>query len=146
MLEIRITAPEITEALNNFTKTLHELVELHATSKKAVEAPAYVEAPVPEEEEIPVATPAVPVVPTASAVPTAPAVPTVPAVPTTPAPTAQTYTLDAIAKAGSALVDAGRIAEVTALLAKYGVDILTALDPSKYGEFATDLRALGAQI
>ncbi len=56
------------------------------------------------------------------------------------------YTLDMIAKAGTALIDTGKINELTALLAKYGVDALTSLNPDYYGTFASELRALGAQI
>lgn len=140
MLEIRITAPELTEALNNLAAALTAHAEATPSGATngvtpASDAPVSVEAPVPAKEEIPVDVqeePFVPVVPTAYV----------------PRPSAQTpqYTLDAIAKAGSALVDVGRINEVTALLAKYGVDILTALDPARYSDFATDLRALGAQI
>ena len=69
-------------------------------------------------------------VPVASAVPTG----------------APTYTLDMIARAGAALVDAGKMDALCGLLAKYGVEALTALDSAQYGNFANDLRALGAQI
>ena len=51
-----------------------------------------------------------------------------------------------IARAGTALVDAGKMDALCGLLAKYGVEALTALDPAQYGNFANDLRALGAQI
>lgn len=68
----------------------------------------------------------------------------------TPAPavpvTAPTYTLDQIAKAGANLVDAGKMAQLLALLTKYGVQAVTQLTPDQYGAFATELRALGAQI
>lgn len=135
MLEIRITAPELSEAINNLAAALTAHAETNPSgvtngATPASDASVNVEAPVPTEEEIPVDVAPTPVVPTA---------------PVAPAPVPQ-YTLEAIAKAGSALVDAGKIGEVTALLAKYGVDILTNLDPSKYSEFATDLRALGAQL
>ena len=73
--------------------------------------------------------------------------------PTQTAPAAQTvptaapqYTLDMIAKAGTALIDAGKMAELSALLAKYGVEALTTLDPAHYGAFAAELRAMGASI
>lgn len=56
------------------------------------------------------------------------------------------YTLEMIAKAGTALVDAGKMDALRDLLAKYQVDAITALNPSQYGVFATELRALGAQI
>lgn len=104
------------------------------------------------------ATPAVPTTPVApapttppvasapAAVPTAtPAAPTAPAAPSVPV-TAPTYTLDQIAKAGASLVDAGKMEQLLGLLTKYGVQAVTQLNPDQYGAFATELRALGAQI
>ena len=82
-----------------------------------------------------------PTVPVAQPAPVANA-PVASAVPTG----APTYTLDMIARAGAALVDAGKMDALCGLLAKYGVEALTALDPAQYGNFANDLRALGAQI
>lgn len=111
-------------------------------------------APVP-----PVTTPPTTVVPTQPtpapvAIPTpapAPAAPAQTAAPTNPAPavpvtTAPTYTLDQIAKAGASLVDAGKMEQLLALLAKYGVQAVTQLQPDQYGVFATELRTLGAQL
>ena len=60
--------------------------------------------------------------------------------------TAPTYTLDQIAKAGASLVDAGKMEPLLALLSRYGVQAVTQLAPEHYGAFATELRALGAQI
>ncbi len=57
-----------------------------------------------------------------------------------------TYTLDQISKAGAALVDAGKMEPLLGLLTKYGVQAITQLQPAQYGVFATELRALGAQI
>ena len=88
----------------------------------------------------PVATPApAPAAPAQTVAPTNPA----PAVPVTTAPT---YTLDQIAKAGASLVDAGKMEQLLALLAKYGVQAVTQLQPDQYGVFATELRTLGAQL
>lgn len=85
----------------------------------------------------PMPTPAAPpVAPMPAAVAPAPAVPV----------TAPTYTLDQIAKAGANLVDAGKMEQLLALLTKYGVQAVTQLTPDQYGAFATELRALGAQI
>lgn len=56
------------------------------------------------------------------------------------------YTLEDLARAAVPLQDAGRGQDLTALLQKYGVMSMTQLDPSVFGAFATDLRALGAQI
>lgn len=81
----------------------------------------------------------------------APAAPAQTVAPTNPAPTvpvttAPTYTLDQIAKAGASLVDAGKMEQLLALLAKYGVQAVTQLQPDQYGVFATELRTLGAQL
>ena len=51
-----------------------------------------------------------------------------------------------IATAGTALIDAGKMKLLTDLIARYGISSITELDPSQYGAFATELRALGAQI
>ncbi len=66
-----------------------------------------------------------------------------PAVPVTTAPA---YTLDQISRAGASLVDAGKMEQLLALLAKYGVQAVTQLQPDQYGVFATELRTLGAQL
>ena len=97
----------------------------------------------------------------ASVVPAAANVPT-PQVPETTTPTpattantaavagvpiaAPTYTLDQLARAGAALAQAGKMQEALALLAKYGVQTVNQLKPEQYGAFATELRALGAQV
>lgn len=94
-------------------------------------------APAPASAPAPAPTPAAPpVTPMPTAAAPAPAVPV----------TAPTYTLDQIAKAGANLVDAGKMEQLLALLTKYGVQAVTQLTPDQYGTFATELRALGAQI
>ena len=65
-----------------------------------------------------------------------------PAVPTS----APQYTLDMIATAGSALIDAGKMDQLMGLLGKFGVESLTELAPESYGAVANELRALGAAI
>ena len=84
---------------------------------------------------VPVATPAPTVTPVANVTP-APAVPT----------SAPQYTLDMIATAGSALIDAGKMDQLMGLLGKFGVASLTELAPESYGAVANELRALGAAI
>lgn len=97
-------------------------------------------APAPVATPTPVPAPApAPAAPAQTVAPTNPA----PAVPVTTAPT---YTLDQIAKAGASLVDAGKMEQLLALLAKYGVQAVTQLQPDQYGVFATELRTLGAQL
>lgn len=106
-------------------------------------------APVPPATVVPTqSTPAPVATPTPAPAPAAPAqtaAPTNPA-PAVPVTTAPTYTLDQIAKAGASLVDAGKMEQLLALLAKYGVQAVTQLQPDQYGVFATELRTLGAQL
>lgn len=81
--------------------------------------------------------------PTAGPVFVAPGNTPAPAVPVTTAPA---YTLDQISRAGASLVDAGKMQQLLELLGRYGVQAVTQLQPEQYGTFATELRALGAQI
>lgn len=81
--------------------------------------------------------------PTAGPTSAAPGNTPAPAVPVTGAPT---YTLDQISRAGASLVDAGKMQQLLELLGRYGVQAVTQLQPEQYGAFATELRALGAQI
>ena len=62
-----------------------------------------------------------------------------------PAP-ATNITLQQIARAGASLVDRGKKAEVIGVLRRYGVQAVTQLKPEQFGQFAGELRALGAQI
>ena len=172
MLEMKITiaAPDLAAAINNLAVALANgntvPAEKPAKAEKQTEAKVaaqQAQAPVNPMQATGAplsATPAQIVAPVAN-VPVAPAVvqqaapavapvaqapvaqaPVAPAVPTG----APTYTLEMIARAGTALVDAGKMDALCGLLAKYGVEALTALDPAQYGNFANDLRALGAQI
>ena len=151
MLEIRITAPELAEALNNLAKALTgpaTTTPIGTTTGATATSTISADAKEPVEETPVVATPTVPV----SAPQTVPTVPIVPtatspseAVPTEPTP-ARLYTIGEIAKAGTALIDAGKMNELRELLEKYGVHVLTKLDTAVYPAFSDDLRALGAQI
>lgn len=63
-----------------------------------------------------------------------------------PAPPA-VIDLDAISRAGAALVDQGKMNDVLKVLQeKYGIYAVTQLRPDQYNTFADDLRALGANI
>ena len=68
------------------------------------------------------------------------------AAPAVPVTTAPAYTLDQISRAGASQVDAGKMQQLLELLGRYGVQAVTQLQPEQYGTFATELRALGAQI
>ena len=158
MLEMKITiaAPDLAAAINNLAAALsdkaphsvctqnggnnHQIehvgtLTMNMGSKTQPTAPAAPVNPMQATGAPLSATPAQTVAPVAN-VPVASAVPT----------GAPTYTLDMIARAGAALVDAGKMDALCGLLAKYGVEALTALDPAQYGNFANDLRALGATI
>jgi len=83
-------------------------------------------------------TPMVQPLPPTAALPAAPA-----PLPTAPAPS---YKLDDLMRAGAALVDAGRMAEVQALMQSYGVQTIMQVPPEQYGELATAMRGMGAMI
>lgn len=65
-----------------------------------------------------------------------------PAVPTV----AKTYTLDELASAAMLLMERGMQTQLQDLLAGFGVESLPMLPPEQYGNFATALRGMGAQI
>lgn len=102
------------------------------TPAEAPAAPAPATEPItlestPNTPEIPKATPDAPV----AAVPVAPA---------------KEYSLDELLTATAPLMDAGKIADLQALMQKYGVASMMEIPKEKYGELATDLRALGAKL
>ena len=144
-MKIKIDVPELVAAVEklaaaidktalNITVPNEGTLNFNMPTGNAPVAPAPVQtAPTPAPAPAPAAPPVTPM-PTAAA-------------PTSAVPvTAPTYTLDQIAKAGANLVDAGKMEQLLALLTKYGVQAVTQLTPDQYGAFATELRALGAQI
>ena len=87
----------------------------------------------------------------ATLVQTTPAEQTVPATPAQPAmspvpTTERTYSLDELANAAMTLMDKGMQNQLQELLASYGVEALPALPREMYGNFATALRGMGANI
>lgn len=111
------------------------------------ETPATVQepdAPAPETPATP--SPATPVAPAPVAPSTPdPATPE-PPVATVPTAPAKEYSLDELLTATAPLMDAGKIADLQALMQKYGVASMMEIPKEKYGELATDLRALGAKL
>lgn len=102
--------------------------------------------PVQSAPVTPVAQPA-----PATLVQTTPAEQTVPATPAQPAmstvpTTERTYSLDELANAAMTLMDKGMQNQLQELLASYGVEALPALPREMYGNFATALRGMGANI
>ena len=102
-----------------------------ATFEPPIVVPAASPAPQTQDAAIPTTVPN-----TANPAPVTPVVPT----------GAHVYTLDQLARAGAALAQAGKMNEALALLAKYGIQTVSQLKPEQYGAFATELRALGAQV
>ena len=158
-MKIKIDVPELATAVEklaaaidkaalNITVPNEGTLNFNMPAGSAPVAPAAPATPAPAP--VPVQTaPAPAPAPVAAPVPAAPPVAPTPtaAAPTPAVPvTAPTYTLDQIAKAGANLVDAGKMEQLLALLTKYGVQAVTQLTPDQYGAFATELRALGAQI
>ncbi len=93
---------------------------------------------IPMTPQPPVAAPAVPVAAIPISAPTAAS--------PVPVATAPTYTIDQLAQAGATLAQAGKMAEALTLLDQYGIQSIAELKPEQYGAFATELRAIGAQI
>ncbi len=125
-------------ALEQLLPHLAAFMDSAATPAPASATPAATPAPVSSS-------PAAPVMPAPTAPATSPAMPapTAPAAAPTAAPA---YTTEQIAKAGADLVQAGKMPQLMALLQQYGVQAVTQLRPEQYGEFATALRGLGAQL
>lgn len=84
--------------------------------------------------------------PVKAAEPTAPGAPEPPAAPVVPTAPAKKYTLDELLAATAPLMDAGKIAELQALMQKFGVPSMMDIPEEKYGELATALRELGAEL
>lgn len=169
-MTIKVEAPDLVAALMRLAAAVNPDPNTHILTpdEPRPQMPAPAPAPIapPAAPQPPVAVPqgnvAAPVPPAAPLAPTMPPAPAAapvppvaapvtppapaPAAPAVPVTTAPTYTLDQIAKAGASLVDAGKMEPLLALLSRYGVQAVTQLAPEHYGAFATELRALGAQI
>lgn len=176
MLEMKVTitaATDLMAVLNNIAAALdgknpHTVCNQFGADSKHIDNAGTINMGVggnaqPATPTAPVATPAqapgapLSATPAQTATPIAPTVPVAvpahaaaPAANVAPAPAVPTsapqYTLDMIATAGSALIDAGKMDQLMQLLGKFGVASLTELAPESYGAVANELRALGAAI
>ena len=88
--------------------------------------------PVPAAQTVQAAPVAQNTAPAASPVPTATATPT--------------YTMEQLAVAATGLIDAGKMQDVQNTLAALGAQTLMDLPQEKYGEFASEIKAIGAVI
>lgn len=175
-INVNIAAPELCGVLNHLADMLGRTLAITQPQTPVTPTPPPpAPQPIPATPAVPVQqTPATPPTPTVAPqpVPAAPAVPvqqtpvpttapvqaaasqqpvpvfapaasTSPAVPVAGVPT---YTLEDISRTGAALVDAGRMNDLMALLNRYGLQAITQLQPEQYGAFATELRQLGGRI
>lgn len=155
-ISINITAsPELMGVLQSLTAALNvgkpTQVEMTATTPISI-PPAPIQTQVQAQVQTPTSTPA-PVAQTPVQAPMQQQEPApmqtptqVPAHTSTVPTTVQTYTMEQLAVAATQLVDAGRREELVQLLGQFGVQALTTLPKEQYGNFATQLRAMGAKI
>lgn len=155
MMEMKITveAPDLAASILKLAKAIASGPDpdiltpdepLPVASYPTAPAPVSPAPVTPTQTPAPTATPPVAApAPTVGQTSAAPGNTPAPTVPVTGAPT---YTLDQISRAGASLVDAGKMQQLLELLGRYGVQAVTQLQPEQYGAFATELRALGAQI
>lgn len=155
-ITVTINAPELVSALCTLAEALNgkgipamtpapaapvqqPIQQLVTPAPAAPMAPANVQQPVQQ-----------PMMPAAPAAPMQqPMMPVAPAAPLAPAPvptTAPTYTMEQLAVAATQLVDAGRRNDVVTLLGQFGAQSVMTLPKEQYGNFATALRQMGAQI
>lgn len=158
MNEIKMTIeiPGLPEALNALAEAIGKQPEIvchqHGGNNHHIDNAGVVNVDFPVAPAARAVNPTTPVQPaptTGTVVPT----PVQPTAPTTAAPTApvalgESYTLEALSRAGAALIDtdAGKMPQLLALLGKYGVQAMTQLPKEAYSAFGADLKALGAQL
>jgi len=150
MLEVKVTieTPDLSQAITQLALAIKGSA-LVADSRDMV-IPAGT--PMDVMEAVPVAPQ--PVTPAPSPAPVTPAPvpamnppqPAAPAPAPTPVPAVPKIDMNAISRAGAGLIDQGKMQEVLAVLAKYGVQVITQLQENQFEAFAADLRALGAAI
>lgn len=158
-LTVTVEIPGLAEALEHLAAALLDgkaIAGIMAAAKErrgdAAPGPMMSYTPVPAASTPPVAppvspapaAPVPPVNPAPSPMPQPQAAPPV----TPPVAPAPTYTYEQVGTAGADLLrdNPGLMPTLTALMNKYGVQLITALRPEQLGPFATELRGLGAKL
>lgn len=126
-INVKIKLDESPALINCFA-ALSETLKNILISTQA--AGAQVNAPAPMPVQAPVAVSAPAPAPVTTVVPT----------------TIKKYTLAELQAACAPLMDMGKMAELQNLMAKYNVIALNDIPEERYGELATDLRAMGARL
>jgi len=146
---VKITDLSAAEDLDALLYTLQGAAAQRTAAQQALAAPTFPVPAAPTYPQQPVYQQPVYQAPIAPPIQVyqAPITPIAPPAPIAPLPTAApTYSMDQLAVAATGLVDTGKVNELMTLLGKYGCQALTQLPVEQYGNFATALRGLGAQI
>lgn len=151
-MDITITIRGLEElglGLSALAAALPETARQLATLQPPAQLPQTPDRPTPVQYVAPKAAETMPT--TAAASTTVPTVATITPGSTAPAtvavPTAApSYTLEDIRLGSAQLRDMGKLADVRALMERFGIKTLTAIQPEQIGEYALCLRQLGANI
>lgn len=158
--KITLTVPGLPEAINNLAEAIRDNSSAAPVASVPVVQRPTAKATQPEAAPVVNPTPAVatPVTNGVSTVNTPPVNP-VSAPPVTavqsspvshsfPSETVASYTIEQLSVAGAALCEQGKMAQLIALLGKYGVQAVTQLKPTPdvLNPFAAELKALGANL
>jgi len=155
MMELKVTVEilGIPDAINNLAAAIRGQAStapaITSTPAAPVETPTQAAA-IPSAPAIAQTAPNVQASPapvnSPSNVPAAAPVQAPAAAPVQPPVQEKKITAEDISRAGAALVDQGKMADVINLLKRYGVQAITQLKEDVYPAFANDLRALGATL
>ena len=144
MMKINI---EFTGGMDEIMKDFSALGSILSAVKTEEDQHPYLDATPEVTTKPPEAATPVPETPQAAAPanpePVSAAAPEPPVVPKAPV---KEYTLDELLTATAPLMDAGKIADLQALMQKSGAVSMMDIPKECYGELATDLRALGARL
>ena len=157
MFEIKMTIeiPGLPEALNALAGAIGKRPEFvchqHGGNNHHIDNAGVVNVDFSDAPAAPAVNPTTSVQPAPTTSTVAPT-PVQPTAPTTAAPTAppvapaESYTVEELSRAGAALIDAGKMPQLLALLGKFGVQAVTQLPKEAYSAFGAELKALGAQL
>lgn len=125
------------------TVVYKDFEEMKAVARELLKGEQAAPAQGQEQTAVPVQSTPAPVQQPAPAAPApSPAAPVQQAVPTT----APSYTREDLSRAAITLMDKGQQAQLQQLVQSFGVNSLMELPPEQYGNFATALRGMGAEI
>ena len=147
-IKITVTVPGLPEAINNLADAIKGYVNTIPAPVNSVPA-VKAEVTQPDMSNEKNTTPVAPTTPVANS--STPVVNVPQAATSAPAPSETAvvnYTIEQLSVAGAALCEQGKMAQLIALLGKYGVQAVTQLKPTPdvLNPFAAELKALGANL